>query len=39
MGERRALRGVLAVDYSYGVSQQRDFLHFWHATDMGSLRI
>ena len=37
MGERHALRGVLAVDYSYGVSPRRDSLRFWHATGHGQL--
>jgi uncharacterized membrane protein YidH (DUF202 family) len=37
MGERRALRGVLAVDYSYGVSPRRDLLRSWHVTGHGRL--
>ena len=37
MSERRVLRGVLAVDYSYGVSPRHDLLRFWHATRHGQL--
>jgi putative membrane protein len=37
MGERRVLRGVLAVDYSYGVSPRRDLLCCWHASRHGQL--
>ena len=39
MGERRALRGVLTVDYSYGVSPRRGLLRFGMRQDMGSLLI
>jgi hypothetical protein len=37
MSERRVLRGVLAVDYSYGVSPRHDLLRFWHATRHGKI--
>ena len=31
------MRGVLAVDYSYGVSPRHDLLRCWHATGHGRL--